>query len=301
MTLGDLHDRFRAKIQDKTEPYQFSESDVTGFFNDAEQEACDRAHLIIDKTTDAYCRLALSAYAPTYALNAKVIQVREVYLGASVKGTTFSWTASTRTLADSGSGFLTAGFEAGQTILVTGFTTAANNGLFTIESVVAGSIVVAETTMSNEIAGDTVTIKAPQVPLTKKSRTELDALYGDWQHMYGDPEHFIEEENGEITFVPMPNEANTIQMVVSRRPKEDMDDLVLDSPEINEQYHKDLVIWALKEAHESNDTDFFNLQKAKAFEDQFTKKFGPAPSARMKQARRIYARNPRMNAQEFGF
>jgi hypothetical protein len=62
------------------------------------------------------------------------------------------------TITDSGSGFLTAGFEAGMQISVSGSTS--NDGVYTIASAVAGTItLVATDELTAEIAGDTVTIK----------------------------------------------------------------------------------------------------------------------------------------------
>jgi len=65
---------------------------------------------------------------------------------AAVTGTPDSFT-------DSSSGFVTACFAVGDTIMVSGFTLAANNGIFTIATVVAGTIEIVETTVVNEAAG----------------------------------------------------------------------------------------------------------------------------------------------------
>lgn len=119
---------------------------------------------------------------------------------ASLTATTISFTASTKTIADSGSGFVTANFRPGDSIIVTG--TASNNGTYTVVSVAAGAIVVVET-LVNESAGSsftltTVTINKlvryssssqAKVPLTpvasndaaSKSYTDIqDATRGQW-------------------------------------------------------------------------------------------------------------------------
>lgn len=73
---------------------------------------------------------------------------------ASTKtATTISFTSGTKTIADSGNGFVTAGFLAGTSITITG--SASNNGTFTIVSVAAGAIVVEESLVT-ESAGATV-------------------------------------------------------------------------------------------------------------------------------------------------
>jgi len=82
---------------------------------------------------------------------------------ASETETTFSAASSDNSFNDSGSGFVTAGFVAGQTITVSGFTESANNGTFVVESVVAGKMVVSGGTLTDEAAGDTVTIAGPSI------------------------------------------------------------------------------------------------------------------------------------------
>lgn len=74
---------------------------------------------------------------------------------ATITASTISFTASTKTIADSGSGFVTANFIAGTQITVTG--PGVNNGTYTIVSVAAADIVVAET-LIDESAGASVTI-----------------------------------------------------------------------------------------------------------------------------------------------
>lgn len=70
---------------------------------------------------------------------------------AAVNGSPDSFT-------DSGNGFLTAGFQTGDTILALGFTTLANNGVFTISSAAAGTLQISETTVTNEGAGSNRTL-----------------------------------------------------------------------------------------------------------------------------------------------
>jgi hypothetical protein len=48
MTLQDLITLFRNEADDATEPYLWSDDEVTEFANDAENEACRRARLIVD-------------------------------------------------------------------------------------------------------------------------------------------------------------------------------------------------------------------------------------------------------------
>lgn len=75
----------------------------------------------------------------------------------SKSGTTISFDAASKEIRDSGNGFVTAGFVAGQFSLVTGSTK--NNGKYTIVSVTAGALTVTET-LSDESAGANVTVNS---------------------------------------------------------------------------------------------------------------------------------------------
>lgn len=75
--------------------------------------------------------------------------------GVTYTASTLSFTASTKTIADSANGFVTANFRAGDSITVTG--SASNNGTYTLVSVAAGSIVVVEA-LVDEAAGASVTM-----------------------------------------------------------------------------------------------------------------------------------------------
>lgn len=75
--------------------------------------------------------------------------------GATQTSTTISFTAPS-TISDSGSGFVSSGFRAGDSISISG--SASNNGNFTIVSVIAGTIIVAETSIVNEVAGASDTL-----------------------------------------------------------------------------------------------------------------------------------------------
>lgn len=90
----------------------------------------------------------------------KLYYVREY---ATKTAVTISAAAADSSFNDSGSGFLTAGFLAGQTITTSGFVNAANNGKFKIATAVAGKLTVTDAnggavTLVVEAAGPSVTI-----------------------------------------------------------------------------------------------------------------------------------------------
>jgi len=75
----------------------------------------------------------------------------------SVTATTIAAVNATNSITDSGDGFGT--LVAGQWIKVSGFDTAANNGYFKIETAAAGEITVSGGTLTDESAGESVTIQ----------------------------------------------------------------------------------------------------------------------------------------------
>lgn len=84
----------------------------------------------------------------------------KVYSCPYIRGITIAAVDSNPdTYTDSNSGFLLAGFEAGDSITVSGFTTGGNNGVKTIATVDAGTItLVGGDTLTAESAGDDVVI-----------------------------------------------------------------------------------------------------------------------------------------------
>ena len=65
------------------------------------------------------------------------------------------------TITDSGNGFLVAGFQAGDQVTVAG--SASNDGTYTVDTVVAGTItLLAREDLTTEAAGATVTLTAPK-------------------------------------------------------------------------------------------------------------------------------------------
>lgn len=85
-------------------------------------------------------------------------------LTAKRRATTIAFSennASADTITDSGNGFVTAGFQPGDQITVSG--SASNNGTYTIATVVAGTItLLGRNDLTTEGAGPTITLTAPK-------------------------------------------------------------------------------------------------------------------------------------------
>ena len=99
---------------------------------------------------------ALAGTSGTPSTTNKYVTENDTTNYATITATTISFTGPA-TIADSGSGFVTAGFRVGDSIIITG--SASNNGTFTVLTVAAGSMTVVETIV-NEVAGASDTISS---------------------------------------------------------------------------------------------------------------------------------------------
>lgn len=84
MNLEQLIESSRVALQDQHEPYLWEDKVLVGYLNEAVQEACERAKLIEDSTTEAVCRIAVTAGQASYALHPSVLEVRRTAFNGRV-------------------------------------------------------------------------------------------------------------------------------------------------------------------------------------------------------------------------
>lgn len=75
MNLQELINELRIALADEVEPCLWSDEALTSYLNEAVQEACERALLIEDMTTEAVCRIALQPGQAVYRLHPSVLKV----------------------------------------------------------------------------------------------------------------------------------------------------------------------------------------------------------------------------------
>ena len=114
----------------------------------------------------------------------------------------------------------------------------------------------------------------------------------------GFPSFFLNEPPNTITFIRAPSANDTAMMVVSRIPLVSFG--LKTSPEIEEKYHVDLCDWAAHLAFMKPDSETQNLNMAKYYEDSFTAKFGPLPTAHSERWKKTLSMKQRMRPREFG-
>lgn len=146
-----------------------------------------------------------------------------------------------------------------------------------------------------------LTIGSSDVPLTQTTRQELDEEIPAWWSVYGLPvKYVLDTVDNTVTFYPFPQSATTASMIVARLPLKSLTLAGSSIPEINPLYHHDLLIWGRREAYLKHDSDTYNPELAKVFEDEFTAKFGPLPSARDERLRKSRPMELRVRPREFG-
>lgn len=75
MKLGALLDVVRTEIDDLQEPFLWSDAELIEHADDAQNEACRRARLLVDSEDATVCRVTLEAGTSVYALDPRVIRV----------------------------------------------------------------------------------------------------------------------------------------------------------------------------------------------------------------------------------
>lgn len=82
MNLQKLRDLFRSSIRDTKKPYLVSDLEADEFANDAQMEACRRARLLVDSTSDM-AQLGVTQGDPLVAKDSRIISLRIAVLQSS--------------------------------------------------------------------------------------------------------------------------------------------------------------------------------------------------------------------------
>lgn len=126
-------------------------------------------------------------------------------------------------------------------------------------------------------------------PLTEYSTPDLDEIEPGWEAATGEPDKYLlDYEDGKITFNREPTADDTCTMAVFRYPTKIMSYALrkVQSPEIPEIYHYDLLDWVLHLAYEKQDSETVDKKASARHEALFERRFGPRPTARNQYAHR---------------
>ena len=94
MTIDELLDACRKRLQDTAEPYLWSDEEIIEFADDAENEAAERASLLRDTTTAAICEVDVVAGTAAYLLDARILRVERAKLDLGTVPLSLSSTAA---------------------------------------------------------------------------------------------------------------------------------------------------------------------------------------------------------------
>lgn len=79
MKLFELRDSFRLRSGDTVKPYFCSDAEIDEWANEAEAEACRRAHLLVDSTSEV-TEIGIGAGDQVIALDERIIAIRRARL-----------------------------------------------------------------------------------------------------------------------------------------------------------------------------------------------------------------------------
>lgn len=82
MKLSALIREYRREADDNAQPYFVSDADLMDLANQAEEEACRRAHLLRDTTTASVCTVNVTAGDPVVTMHASIIDVLRVKMAS---------------------------------------------------------------------------------------------------------------------------------------------------------------------------------------------------------------------------
>jgi hypothetical protein len=118
-------------------------------------------------------------------------------------------------------------------------------------------------------------------PLVKTYRRVLDATYPNWETDAGTVRSWLPDGTNKITLYKKPTANDTLNLMVSRLPLNPMllVDKLIQSPEIDAQYHEGLLDYMMYRAFSKQDTETLDTGKAKSHLKTFTERFGERPPA----------------------
>ncbi|THF55915.1 phage adaptor protein [Pseudothauera rhizosphaerae] len=84
MNAGELIDIVRREIGDREQPYFNTDDDLIEFADDAQNEACRRASLLVDSNSD-FCRIDVEEGEAEYEIDSRIIRIRRARLVGVVR------------------------------------------------------------------------------------------------------------------------------------------------------------------------------------------------------------------------
>jgi hypothetical protein len=80
MILQSILDEARGTLDDQATPYLWSDVELVGYANRAEERLCEEAYLIVDSSTAVVCTLNLQVGVQNYPKHPSIVSVTEIWL-----------------------------------------------------------------------------------------------------------------------------------------------------------------------------------------------------------------------------
>jgi hypothetical protein len=283
MTLYTLLNFARITLDDLALPYLWEDEELVKNFSLAEEQACRRALILKDKTTAAYCTVAITSGTSLYTLSQKILKI----FRAKLLSEEDPLTQKTRLQLDD----ILPGWDASTVTDGTPlyFVTDVGTELTLVPTPDADNtlnLVVARLPiydMAIPVTGTTISFTASNKTIAKSGETFLTKGYAAGKSITisgssktGNNSTFTIASATETTIVT--NETLTDETAGSSI-------IISSTPEIQERYHYDLIKHVCELAYLKQDSDTFDIKKSELFRAQFDQVFGPAKPAGFEQAR----------------
>jgi hypothetical protein len=144
-----------------------------------------------------------------------------------------------------------------------------------------------------------VELASALLPLTQLTVDDAYAIDPAWHSASGLPDGYVIENERAVVFNRMFDSVTSAYLTVTRTPLSAFSDGTV-GPEILQEYHNDLLDWALRCAYMKRDPDTQDVRMAQYYEGRFTVRFGNRPSASRSRMHKTMPPYDRARAREFG-
>ena len=269
-------------LDDNVQEYLWSDTVLALFATKAEQEACKRASLLLDDTTQTADNIASGTTTSTVAN--KLVDLGAAFTTAVVGKTVYNTTDNTWavvTARDSGTQLsLSADIMISGEAYIIGDASKALCRVCVTQGVgdysLSHKVIKIDICYLGSLNG---------VPLFQKTKGWLDRHYYQWRTAEGIPQFYL-EERGRLTLVPKPSSAfnnntgkDTLNLEVYRLPLKDLSVSENNELEIPEEYQFSLVDYICYLAYSKQGSETEDKQKSAGHLARFTEKFGVELSA----------------------
>jgi hypothetical protein len=297
LTVNELISVARSDfLHDIKEPYKWSDVYLAQLFSQAEREACRRACIILDKTTQTSGNVATGTATSTTAN--KIVDTGATFTSAVVGLTVYNTTDNTWTTVtalDSATALSLASdiMASGESYVIGDASKA-----LTRVCVTAGVSDYALSDKIIKIYKCYLSSRGKSYPLIQKVDINSDVT--------GTPCWYMEDKKL-ISLYPAPDTSinsgmgiDTLNLEVYRLPLVDLDIATNSTPEIDEEYHFSLIHYVCSKAFIKQDDRAIDPAKSQWHDIEFTKVFGPPVSEHFATMLRQMPSDFKLSRGEFG-